>query len=214
MFLSRTISRRNATNWTGSSPRVRQTRPAWRWSPSCWAWRRPRVTTDPAARRTLLVQAVARLVAEPAQETLTLIVVEDAQWIDPTSRALLSNLSQWAQGAPAVVAVTVRGNSLADIDDLLASLDLVETDGRYPDHVTVHEVRELDTISGKRLAVAVAESEGLTLDAGQLDAIVARSAGLPLYLKQLVKALASGFDPGTRLEGRIAAARPSHSMTR
>jgi class 3 adenylate cyclase len=167
-----------------------------------------RTTGDPVSKRNLLADALLPLLASASATTLpsalpstlptALIVFEDAQWIDPTSKLLLGRLGQWARTGRALVVATARGGRAFE---LLADIGLVEADGRYPDHVTVHEVRELDAADGRRLALAAASSEGFTIDDRRLDAVVARSGGLPLYLEQLVKAAAGGFDPSPEWPG-------------
>lgn len=147
---------------------------------------------DSIARRNQLLDTLT-LVLGRAGGGPTLLVVEDAHWIDPTSKLLLARLGAWVATAPVLVVLTLRGDGRT-AGELLADLDLVEAEGRYPDHVTVCEVRELTAADGRRLALAAAASEGLTVDARQVDAVVARAGGLPLYLEQLVKAAAGGFD--------------------
>ena len=149
---------------------------------------------DPVVKRNLLVGTLLGVIGSRAPEGPAIIVVEDAQWIDPTSKLLLGRLGHWVKDARALIAITVRDDSRSAADELLADLGLVEPGDPYPDHVTVREVRELDVADGRKLAVAAAASDGVTVDARQLDAVVAMSGGIPLYLEQLVKAAASGFD--------------------
>jgi len=121
------------------------------------------------------------------------IVFEDAQWIDPTSKLLLGRLTNWAKNANALIAITLRSNSGSGADRILRDSGLVDTDDSYPDHVTVREIRELDAVDGRKLAAAAAAAEDRDIDSGQLDAVLAKSGGIPLYLEELVKAAANGL---------------------
>ena len=70
---------------------------------------------------------------------VTLLVFEDAHWIDPTSKLLLGRLGQWARTTCALVVATIRSDGRAAATELLADVGLVEADGFYPDNVTAHE---------------------------------------------------------------------------
>jgi class 3 adenylate cyclase len=150
---------------------------------------------DPVARRALLVDALLPLLSGGDDAGATLLVFEDVQWIDPTSKLLVVRLAEWARASHTLVVATMRADGTAAASRLAGELGLIEAGGRYADHVTVHEVRELSASNGRRLALAAASSEGFTIEARLLDAVVARAGGLPLYVEQLVKAAARGFDP-------------------
>ncbi len=158
----------------------------------------PTAALAPFARRRLTIEALLDWFATLGGRRPAVIVFEDAQWIDPTSKLLLSRLGQWAREAAVLIAVTVRAGKSDDADDLLKDAGLEAPDGRHADHLTVREIRELNSAEGRKLAASVAAGEGSALAAAQLDAIVARSGGIPLYLEQLVKAAASGFDVARR----------------
>ena len=161
----------------------------------------PIATLSPFVRRQLTIEALLDWLAARSRRQAATIVFEDVQWIDPTSKLLLGRLGRWAKNAPALIMFTLRADGSGDADGLLKETGLTDSDGRHADHVTVHEVRELSTFDGKKLAAAVADSEGSAIDAAQLDAIVARSGGIPLYLEQLVKAMTRGFDVALRRQG-------------
>jgi class 3 adenylate cyclase/tetratricopeptide (TPR) repeat protein len=150
----------------------------------------------PFVRRRLTIEALRDWFANLG--TPAVILVEDAQWIDPTSRLLLGRLGQWTREAAALIAITLRADKLSGADELLKETGLAEADGRYADHVTVREIRELSVALGRKLAAEIAAGEEGALAAPQLEAIVARSGGIPLYLEQLVKAAVGGFDVARR----------------
>ena len=132
---------------------------------------------DPVTKRNLLVDALLALLAGTGDATL--LVFEDVHWIDPTSKLLLGRMGQLAKTERALVVATIRGEGRAAATELLADAGHRGRRGLYPDHVTVHEVRELSHANGRRLALAAASSESLTVDARRLDDVVARSGGVP-----------------------------------
>lgn len=156
--------------------------------------RHPPPALGPMVKRHLTIEALVDWFAQHARDHTSTIVFEDVQWIDPTSKLLLGRLADWAKNTNALIVITLRTASRADAERLFRQSGLVGPDGRMASHVTVREIRELDVAEGRRLAAAAALSEGRTIEAAQLDAIVARSGGIPLYLEELVKAAASGVE--------------------
>jgi class 3 adenylate cyclase len=152
----------------------------------------PPVALGPMVKRHLTIEALVGWFADRGKGHVVTIVFEDAQWIDPTSKLLLGRLTNWAKNANALIAITLRSNSGSGADRILRDSGLVDPDGRYPDHVTVREIRELDAADGRKLAAAAAAAEDRDIDSGQLDAVLAKSGGIPLYLEELVKAAANG----------------------
>lgn len=151
----------------------------------------------PATKRQLTIDTLLDWLTAQSARHAVMIVFEDAQWIDPTSRLLLGRLVQWAKSAAALVVLTVRAETSAAAEGLLKDTGLIEPNGRHADHAVVREIRELNAADGKKLAVAAA-GEDSAIAAAQLNAIVRRSGGVPLYLEQLVKASAGGFDVSPR----------------
>jgi len=152
----------------------------------------PAATLGPAAKRHLTIEALVDWFAGRSEDHAATIVFEDVQWIDPTSKLLLDRLANWTKNAKALVVITLRTDSSSAAEEVLRDSGLVDSDGRYPDHVTVREIRELDAANGRKLATAAAAIESRAVDAMQLEAILAKSGGIPLYLEELVKAAAHG----------------------
>jgi class 3 adenylate cyclase/tetratricopeptide (TPR) repeat protein len=154
----------------------------------------PAAALGPMVKRHLTIEALVAWLAQHMRGHTSTIAFEDVQWIDPTSKLLLGRLSNWARNTNALIVITLRTSSHADVERLLRQSGLVGPDGRMADHVAVRELRELDATDGRRLATAAAAAQGRTIGAEQLDAVVARSGGIPLYLEELVKAAANGVE--------------------
>ena len=164
----------------------------------------------PTVKRHLTIEALLDWFADRCKDHAVTIVFEDAQWIDPTSKLLLDRLANWAKDAKALVAITLRTDSSSAAEGIFRDSGLVDSDGRYPDHVTVREIRELNAAHGKKLADAAAATEGRAVDAAQLEAVLAKSGGIPLYLEELVKAAAHGVElSGGREEAAHGGAVPN-----
>jgi hypothetical protein len=136
--------------------------------------RPPPLAVSAAVKRSLTIEALNDWVARCAHEKPLIIVFEDVQWIDPTSKLLLNRLVDWAQTAQALILITLRiENSGAEKWCEEAGLSTV--DGQRRSYVTVCEVGELGAIEATHLVAAAAE--GRTIPDGQLNAILTKSDG-------------------------------------
>ena len=106
----------------------------------------------------------------------TLIVTEDAHWLDDASRLLLRYVAASPNPRPWLVLVTTRPSADSLIDR-----------GGPGERL---ELAPLDVESAAQLALAVAAEHALSEDA--LQDIAFRAAGNPLFLRELVAAARSG----------------------
>jgi tetratricopeptide (TPR) repeat protein len=106
----------------------------------------------------------------------TLVVVEDAHWLDDASRLLLRYVAASPTPRPWLVLVTTR-----------PSADSLVERGGAGERL---ELGPLDVDSAAQLALAVAAEHALSEDA--LEDIAFRAAGNPLFLRELVAATRSG----------------------
>ncbi|HEY6584810.1 MAG TPA: tetratricopeptide repeat protein [Gaiellaceae bacterium] len=106
----------------------------------------------------------------------TLIVVEDAHWLDDASRLLLRYVAASQTPRPWLLLVTTRpvGDSLVDPGGPGERFDLAP----------------LDVDSAAQLALAVAAEHALTEQ--EVEDIAFRAAGNPLFLRELVSAAREG----------------------
>jgi class 3 adenylate cyclase/tetratricopeptide (TPR) repeat protein len=120
----------------------------------------------PAYRRSRTHEVIADLLTTAVTEP-AMLVVEDAHWMDEASREVLASLGQLAGQRPWLLCFTRRSGS-----------QIVEES-------TVIELEPLDAEVALELAVAAAGQEQ-QLRPDDWDRLVARSAGNPMFLIELV----------------------------
>ena len=134
-----------------------------------------RGTDVPAA----LAEQLLALVAEQAAVRPTVLVVDDLQWADPASITLWGRLARSARQMPLLLVGMMR--PVPQRDDLLALRRVVSDGARL----------QLTALTGEAVTGLVA-----ALAAGQPDGDLLRlaggAAGNPLYVTELVAALARG----------------------
>ncbi len=130
---------------------------------------------DPAASRDRL-HAVVETFLERILMMPTLIVVEDAHWLDDASRFLLQSLVARPAARPWLVCVTTRPGAAS----------FVHPDGPG----TRIALEPLTGTAAEQLAIAVAEQFALSVD--HLHSLVERSGGNPLFVRELVLAARHG----------------------
>ncbi len=133
-----------------------------------------------AIRAALLDHMMARAGDGPG-----LLLIEDAQWIDPSTRDLLEELMRSSRGRRLLVLVTYRA---AD-----------GWDWPHFDHVTMLSLsrfgrRQSEALAGHFLA-------GKTSLPGAIDAIVTKADGVPLFIEELARSIAEGGVPTSATAG-------------
>ena len=143
---------------------------------------------DGELRKTSLENLLARLLVARAAREPFVVVIEDAQWLDPLSRDLLEVLTRTAAGNPVLLAVLSRPDGTR-----LAGLPI-----RPGAHVTDLVLEALDPEQGRALVEQRHRSLVGRDPAPDLVAtVVARAEGNPFYLEQLVEyLLAATADDG------------------
>jgi len=129
----------------------------------------PQLTSDMLKRRTL--QVLAGQMVELARTKLVFWLIEDAHWIDPTTRELIDLCLDRLRELPVFVLITFRP-------------EFVPTWGHLP-HVTVLTLNRL----GRRQCVELVESlcGGKALPPEVLNQIVDKTDGIPLFIDELTK---------------------------
>jgi class 3 adenylate cyclase/tetratricopeptide (TPR) repeat protein len=147
---------------------------------------------DPTFLRDQTVRVVVDLLAAVVPG-LQLFVVEDAQWVDDLSAAVLRGIAQKARTRRWLVCLSRR------IDD---------TGYRPGDETTVRLMLDALDDSQARSLLQAAAGDGTLLRPDQVDALVDRAGGNPLFVEQLAQAAASGAGEATlsgSLESVVAA---------
>jgi len=106
----------------------------------------------------------------------TLVVIEDAHWLDDASRSLVRELAASDMPRPWLVLVTSRPSG-----------ERIVAPGLPGQRI---ELAPLDTDAAEQLALAVAEEHAFSEDA--MRALAERAGGNPLFLRELVAAARDG----------------------
>jgi class 3 adenylate cyclase/tetratricopeptide (TPR) repeat protein len=147
-------------------------------------------TLDPELRSEAARSLVLELLRARASAAPVCLLLDDCQWLDAPSAALLEHVARSIARLPVLVVVVARPGT-----ELLASL------ARLP-HAEAIELGELDP----QAAAEVAQAErqrlvgGVDLPEEALERIVARAGGNPLLLQELIAFLARGGGLGAKEE--------------
>ncbi len=122
--------------------------------------------------RILLITTMIR-VFEALAARGAVILVEDAHWIDPSTSEVIAAMTRAAATLPVVMAITSQD---AEIPSWLPALEtrVLRLAPLYPDEIS-------------QLVQAVAAPH--VLSAEQIDSLVARASGMPLYAEELTRGL-------------------------
>jgi class 3 adenylate cyclase/tetratricopeptide (TPR) repeat protein len=117
-------------------------------------------------RLALLVEDVLRTAPDGGRDQPLLLVIEDAHWLDPASSALLERIAQRAADHPWLVVASRRPD-----------------EGTYG----AGEVLQLRPLSDDEARALVDDlTDGAPLRPGEVEAIVERAGGSPLFLEEIV----------------------------
>jgi class 3 adenylate cyclase/tetratricopeptide (TPR) repeat protein len=128
---------------------------------------------SPQQRKALLFRSFLARLDRLAARGPVLMVLEDAHWLDPTSRELFDQIVDRLQGLPVLLVATFRS-------------ELSPPWTSFP-HVTLLTLNRLP----QEQAVALVDgiTEGKALPAEVLGQILARTEGIPLFTEELTKAV-------------------------
>ena len=149
----------------------------------------------PQRKRQLLLEALVHQLGGLARDRPVLMVFEDAQWIDPTSRELLDLVVDKVGRLPVTLLVTFRPEFQPSWGDQphVTTLTLTRLSGRY----------------GAMMVTALAGEKGLARDV--IDEIVERTDGVPLFVEELTKAVLESAVREDQLAS-VLAASPASSL--
>jgi DNA-binding SARP family transcriptional activator len=147
----------------------------------------------PATDENRLFEAVARALAAMASEAPLALLLDDVQWLDERSAALLHFVHRFLRDRPVLLACAARPPELADNPGALRvarALSRAEEVTRL----------ELGPLGPEEIAV-LAESLGADLDPAR---VYRESEGNPLLALEVVRALRAGNDPSRSLDALLA----------
>jgi class 3 adenylate cyclase len=132
----------------------------------------PALTIGPELRKMRTLQVLSDQLFALARRAPVLILLEDAHWIDPTTRELIDSVIEPIGRRPAMLLVTCRP-------------EFTNPWGHYT-HVASLALTRL----GRRQAAAlVAGAAGRSLPEPIAEAIIARADGVPLFIEELTKSI-------------------------
>jgi len=156
----------------------------------------------PKGRTMSLGPALAEILRMAADERPVLLIVDDAEWLDPETYGVMEALLRDLASSRLAIAMSVAaGRSPVQLDLLRARI------GRD----IMGEVLRLEALDGDQVAELVAKMlPDLTPDqrARLARRVLADSAGLPLFIVELLHAVAAGLD----LEGFEGWPAPFHTL--
>lgn len=139
----------------------------------------PAPAMSPERQRQRTLEILAAIPLSFAAEKPLIIVVEDLQWIDPTSRQLLDMIADQVPTVPIFLLVAAR-------------LDF-EAHWQAQSYLTTITLSGLGASEVEELAKRLAGSEPFPDEI--VDEIVAKTDGVPLFVEELVKEVRDGLTP-------------------
>jgi class 3 adenylate cyclase/tetratricopeptide (TPR) repeat protein len=140
----------------------------------------------PAELRQAVFQALMEITFKLAEERPLLLLVDDLQWADASTLALLRQLAERIATAPVLVLATHRAN----------------WSGEWPDAHHLHRMvlQPLTAIAATDLVEAVA---GELIESLKAE-IVARAEGNPFFVQEFARAMSTAGEDLNRLPGSIS----------
>lgn len=134
--------------------------------------RYPKLDLTPAQRKAATHSVLVELLTRLSVHAPVLLLLEDAHWIDPTTKELWTRLLDSIAGTRLLALITARPEFVSPWA------------GRG--HVASLELTRLTHAQGEQLVAEVAAPR--ELEPAVVDEIVAKSDGVPLYVEELTKA--------------------------
>jgi class 3 adenylate cyclase/tetratricopeptide (TPR) repeat protein len=143
------------------------------------------VTGGSREKRDLMIDALIDWCASRLSEHTLIILFEDAQWIDPTSRLFLNRLARWAEKARVLIIITARSDANTKVAALFEESGAVTSGAKPVPPLTFCEIGELSQPHTRRLIAAAAKNRPISEE--EINDLLEKSAGLPLYAEELTK---------------------------
>ncbi len=136
-------------------------------------------------KREITIDALVDWCASRLSDHMQIIIFEDLQWVDPTSRLFLRRLIDWAEKVRVLIIITVRGDLGISLVTPFEEERPPAAGARHPPHVTVCEIGELSQTHTRQLITSAAKDREIS-DREMAD-LLEKSAGLPLYVEELTR---------------------------
>jgi DNA-binding CsgD family transcriptional regulator len=142
----------------------------------------------PAASAAALADVVWETVGSAARRQPVLVSLDDAQWIDASSLALLAAGLPVAERVPVLILLAYRD------DEPLTESPVGRFLGEWRRSAVFRELR-LGTLADDALAGIIQAAHARPLPPGDLAAVIRRSAGNPFFALSLAQCVAEGRHP-------------------
>jgi class 3 adenylate cyclase/predicted ATPase len=142
----------------------------------------PALAIGPGERRQRTIEALKGWCKSLVADRPLLLIFEDLQWIDPTSRLLLNQLVDWAKAVPALIIATARADRLGEQARRNAS-HLIPALAEGSPHVTLCEVCQLT--EGQTMQLIAAVAIGRAMPPKVMEAVQQKSERIPLFAEEL-----------------------------
>jgi tetratricopeptide (TPR) repeat protein len=175
----------------------------------------PRASLDvlePTELRHRVFVTVRELLGRVAERFRPILLVDDLQWADADSLALLRELVRPPSAPPLLVVATIRtaehgqapSSALASMTFSSVSVStsrLHSSPGSMPGDVREIHVQRLGEADARALAAAIAERVGL--ESADAERLAREAQGHPLFIDALVRHASLGFSRGAHLEDAL-----------
>ena len=141
---------------------------------------RPAEASDPQQQRTLLFAAVRELFGALAKRSRMVLVIDDLQWTDAESLALLRELLRGPDAPPILYLATLRPTEAASV-----ALDDVEKTVALATRVHAIRLGALSAAAAEELVARLATRMGIA-PSQATSAIAEEARGHPLFIQELV----------------------------
>ena len=170
------------------------------------------VSGGPREKRDLLIDALIDWCASRVTGSTLIIIVEDAQWIDPTSRLFLRRLTEWAEDVRVLIIITVRSDADANLAAIFGEDRAPESGGTIVPHMSFCQIAELSQSHVRQLITVSAKD--CAISAAEMNDLLEKSAGLPLYVEELTKSFLQAREmPDAQGKNRTRAFAVPHTIS-
>ena len=146
--------------------------------------------------------ATRQLLLRLSREKLLVLVIDDLQWGDLDSAALLGEVLRPPDSPPVLLIVSYRSEE-AGASPLLAALssreDLPDSSGGFSRSIRVLAVEELSDSDAKELARTILGARAASSEA-IIEFIARESGGNPLFIHELARSVLAGGEPAAERE--------------
>ena len=155
--------------------------------------RYPEPVLTPRARNTHLLQALVEYLVTRTTDRAAALIVEDAQWIDPSSQQLLNLLADTVSAHRLLLLITHR-----------PEYETPWPDGGHISHLSLNRLEP-----GAAAELVTGAAAGRKLPDAVIAEIVARADGVPLFIEEMTRTVIesgvlSETDEGLKLTGPVS----------